>query len=115
MDQTARSRKIRREPQKTFLPDTPKARESASEKTQPERAPLFPGQALAQIPQGIFKADILKSGLGMLIAENATTGTTGKRQKNREKPEPFLQRFGVGKTMPQNFCHIGQKEKKTSC
>jgi hypothetical protein len=26
-----------------------------------------------------------------------------------------LQRFGVGKTMPQNFCHIGQKEKKTSC
>jgi hypothetical protein len=114
MDQAARPRETRRKLQKPFLPGKIKARERAPEKSQP-KWPAFQGQTVAQRIQGVFKPKAPKPCLGMLITENTTAGTPGKRQKNRKKPESLLRRFRMGKMMPRNFCHICQKEKKTSC
>jgi hypothetical protein len=114
MDQSARPRETRRKLQKTFLPGRIEARERTPEKAQP-KWPALQGQTFVQGIQGVFKPKATKPCLGMLIAENATAGTAGEGQKNRKKPESLLRRFRMGKMMPRNFCHICQKEKKTSC
>lgn len=115
MDQAAWSREARGKLQKTLLPGQAEARERAAEKTESKSPSIFPGQTVTQSLQGIFEPEPSKAGLGMLITENATARTTGKRQKNRKKLQPLLHWFGMGKTMAKNFCHICQKEKKTSC
>jgi hypothetical protein len=65
--------------------------------------------------QGLLEPEPSKPGLSVLIAKHATARTTGKGEENRKKLELGLRRFGMGKTQARNFCHIRQKEKKTSC
>jgi len=103
-----------RDIQKTILPRGGEPRKRSAEESKP-KGPFRPGQAQSKIMQRLTQINARRPGLGMLVAKYATARTTGKREENRHKHGFDMRGFGMRKTQGTIFCHIRQKEKKTSC
>jgi hypothetical protein len=72
-------------------------------------------KALLKIPQRRFQRSDFAAGLGLLVAKHAPGRTPSKGEEVRyETFSPARQR-GRGVTEDPDFCHMRQKEKKTSC
>ena len=114
MDKAPGAAETSRHVQKTILPRGGEPRKRAAEESKPKGA-FHPGQAQSKIMQSQIRINARRPGLGMLVAKHATARTTGEREENRHEHGFDMRRFGMRKMQGTFFCHIRQKEKKTSC